>query len=242
MMDKDQLLQEYFTGTPLTDEQQRELNTYLEKDPDFREKFEFELEKDVKAMVQQENRAHLKARLQALEKRENLAMPAKPKPWRPLAIAASLAVLISLAWYLNLFNTSPNYFEEYYQPYPNTEVVITRNTPQSLEVEAFSAYDMEDFNKASLLFEQLKGESNAGYIDFYLGQCYLEMGNISQAIASLTLASNTKNDYQSEGTWYLALAQLKAKDEDHAKEALQKLVSQNGYKAEEAAKLLEKLK
>ncbi|MEM9686606.1 MAG: tetratricopeptide repeat protein [Bacteroidota bacterium] len=242
-MKKEELLYKYFLDE-LSTEESEQFYALLETDSAFKAQFEFE--KSVQRVVRTAERATLKDKLQGLE--QDIQQPVRHKwfhrtSWR---IAASVAILIAVGLYYYTSNVTADMERLYtlnYEKYPNTVYPITRgdNQDDSTERMAFVAYEASDYAGAIVLFTQLREEKQAKYIDFYLAQSYLGEGQIENAIASFKRISTNTSDFAEEARWYLALAYLKNEDKERAVQQLTAIVSEKGYKQQEALTLLEKL-
>jgi tetratricopeptide (TPR) repeat protein len=76
---------------------------------------------------------------------------------------------------------------------------------------------------------------------FYGGLCFYNLNEIDQAIESFQkVIANPFNNFDEEALWYLANAYDLKNDKVKAKELLQMIVSQKGYYAKQADKMLKK--
>ena len=243
-MKKEELLHKYFLEE-LSQEEHSEFTALLEKDAEFKEQFDFE--RSVQRAIKSKKRKELQEKIQGFENESNISPKGKVIIWRPLLIAASIALLFSLGIYVfNPFkNDDPSrLYAESYQKYPNTVFPITRGSDQnkSTEFQAFEAYEMNDDAKAIELFKTLQEEQSADYINFYLGQSYLNNDQAQEAITQFQEIISNQQQFSDEAQWYLALAYLKNEDIENAIKALELIHSKKGYKAEETEKLLEVLR
>ncbi|WP_299319204.1 hypothetical protein [uncultured Maribacter sp.] len=244
MMDKEQLLLKYFDGS-LTPDEKVNFNQFLESDAEFKTQFEFE--KDVKSVVRKTENNSFKKMLQGFES-ELSGAPSQEKQnfWKPLSIAASIAVLIGVSWFVfnsDVFNGTEELYASNYEKYPNTVYTITRGdaTDESLERLAFEAYETDDFETAITYLFELKEKTRLDYVDFYLGQAYLANGDYLKATDKFQEIISINSEFKDEGYWYAALANLKLEQEEEAKKLLEKLIKMGTYKKNEATELLEKL-
>jgi len=242
-MEKENLINKYFAGT-LTKEEQVTFDKLLAQDANFQEQLRFE--EDVKAVVQSEQRQQLKQKLQKIENQLESTKPVKKSYWKPLSIAASILLLFSASWFL--YNSiSPKSAEELYaanyEVYPNTVYTITRGDSQddSLERQAFEAYEQNDLTSAIELFEELNAKSGLDYVEFYLGQVYMANNNVEKALDLFEKIITEESDFQIEALWYAALCQLKLDKPDKAIPLLKQLVVDGSYKKEISTELLNEL-
>lgn len=244
-MDKEQLLYRYFSNS-LTPEQKRLFDDLLETDSEFKEQFDFE--KDIERVIRAKESARLKHKLTGFEKEVSKDIPLRTLPrtnYRKWAIAATVALVVGLGWlgYNNF--TGPDYtnlYNENFQQYPNTVYTISRSdSDETLERDAFVAYESGDFTNAADKFKTISKVNTSDYLDFYLGMSYLNLDQFEEAKAYFTNTINSKSEFVDEAYWYSALIALKEKDQEHAKEYLMKLIATDGYNQERAKQLLEKL-
>lgn len=244
MMDKEILLLKYFDGS-LSEEEKVVFNQFLEEDDEF--KSQFLLEKDVQAVIREENRIGLKKKLQRFEtERETVSTGNKRTWWKPLSIAASIILLLGASWLLfnsNAFNGQEQLFANNYEKYPNTVYTITRSdvSDDSLERMAFEAYETNNYDAAIEYLLDLKEKTRLDYVDFYLGQSYLANENYLKAIDRFQEIIEINSEFKQEAYWYAALANLKLDQNKEAKQLLEELVQNKKYKFKEASELLKKL-
>lgn len=236
-METANLISKYFSEG-LTSEEARQLEALLNENPEQREAFDFE--KNLRSGLMADEKQELKAQLQEFEK--NLAIPERQsrslnKRW--MAIAASLVLFASLGVWLWQQNQSSRLYDDYFQGYEQTEMVITRNAPQSLKRAAFNAYDMEDYEQAISYLEQIKAAEQTDYVDFYLGLSHLQLGDADKALPYFETVIAQDSKYAAEALWYAALGQLKIKNKQRAANYLSQLLNKGGFKQQEAKALLE---
>jgi len=242
-MENEELIHKYFQDK-LTPEEQNQFDKLLKEDTDFKEQFEFE--NNVQEIIKDKERTVLKDKLQKFEKEIKNPSDNKFLFWKPLRIAASIAIILVAGWYFYTINFSMNAEKLYtanYEKYPNTIYAITRDTTKdtSLEFRAFEAYEASDFERSIPLFTELKESKNPEYVDFYLAQSYLNNDQLDKAIGLFTDISTHKKEFSSESYWYLALTFLKANKKKKAIKTLENLIQDGGYKKVEATILLKKL-
>lgn len=244
-MNKELLLQNYFSNR-LTAEQEQLLEKLLHTDEDFKAQFDFE--KNLQQVIRQEEKINLKTKLIAFEKDMVRKQPVRHQPrtnYRKLALAASIALLIGLGWlgYLNF--SGPNYgqlYEENFQDYPNTVYAITRGeSVESIEREAFTAYELGDYERAVKSFEKISESDKKEYLDFYLGMSHLNLGQLNKAKTFFDKAVASNSEFEPEAYWYLALISIKEEDKQSAKNYLRTLTSKFDYNKGKALELLGEL-
>ncbi len=244
-MDKETLLLKYFAES-LSVEEEMAFTSLLEKDAEFRAQVAFE--EDLQRTIQHRERAALKSKLKTYESQNSKGQ--KPTVFRRamgyLKIAASLAVLLATSWFVYQSYTTPNLeklYEANYSKFPNTVYTITRSDTldNSPERKAFEAYEGNDLKAAVLYFEELSTISNLDYIPFFLGQSYLQNGQIEQALQQFESIVKKDTDFKSEALWYSSLGYLKLGNKSRARQKLQLLVTEGNYKKAQAQELLDTL-
>ena len=243
-MDKELLIQHYFSNQ-LTDEQRRLFKQLLASDADFKEQFEFE--KNLQGAIRNKQNIDLKSKLIGFEKEITEDIPAKQiRPsYRKWAMAASIAVMATLGWlgYTNL--SGPNFdalYDTNFQEYPNTAYTITRGDNQeSIERDAFVAYESGNYEIAVEKMQQIPLSQKEEYVDFYLAQSHMHLGNHARAkdLFGKIIKGNAK--FAAESYWYAALVSLKEGDKQTAIEQLRILLDSYDYQKEKATTLLKEL-
>ncbi|APQ19309.1 hypothetical protein A9200_01395 [Maribacter hydrothermalis] len=243
-MDKEELVLKYFDGS-LTEEEKVVFDQLVESDAEFKSQVEFE--KDVKSVIRnKENDSH-KKKLQGFESELSGGSTQKNRTfWKPLSIAASIALLIGVSWFVfnsDVFNGTAELYASNYEKYPNTVYTITRGdaTDESLERLAFEAYETNDYDAAITYLTELKEKTRLDYVDFYLGQAYLAKGANLKAINKFQEIISINSEFKDEAYWYAALSHLKLDQKKEAEILLMELVKMGTYKMKEATDLLEKL-
>lgn len=156
---------------------------------------------------------------------------------RPLSIAASVALLITAAYFIYLSFGSQSLYDQYNQ-HPSFSVT---------EMSAAPAYDL---SRAETAFQQGNYEVTRTELSAYLaenptdtmallfqGICQLELDNFTQAERIFSDIQAGTSDFQSLGEWYLALTYVKQEDVERAREVLS-TIPQTSEKYAEAQKLL----
>jgi len=240
-MDKEVLLYNYFSNS-LTDEEQQLFDKLLENDVDFKKQFVFE--RDLKRAIKEKEKGNLKAKLQEFESelKQKTAPQNNFKIW---ALAASFALLLSLGWfgYDSFFTLNYNeLYSENFKSYPNTSYTITRSdTDDSIERQAFVAYETGNYQTAIDHFEKLES-TKKNYIYFYKAQSYLKLDKTDKAKILFKKVITDNNQFVAESHWYLALIAIKEKDKQNTVSYLEQLIANYNFNKEKAEALLNKLK
>ncbi len=243
-MDKEVLLTNYFSNR-LTQDEEQLFNELLESDVDFKAKFDFE--QDLKRAIKNKENQDLKSRLVSFEKEivKEIPKSTPKKSYRYLAIAASVLILMGLAWMGYQDGSSSKYEDLYaanFREYPNTVFTITRgDTNGSLEREAFVAYESGNYFLAIEKFNQMPSEERQPYVDFYLAQSYLNSGTNEKAREYFEKTITKADTFIGESHWYLAMIALKEKDKEGAEHELKKLTEGYDFNKEKALVILKEL-
>jgi len=238
-MNKQDLLYLYFSNS-LTPEQEDLFQSLLESDAEFKAQFEFE--SNLKQVVKSQESDVLKAKLKGFEREIN-----KPTTsifnYRKFAIAASIALLMGWFGYNSFFGTNySSLYNSNFSEYPNTVYTITRgDTDNSLEREAFVAYESKDYQAAIDKFESIEDDAKKDYFNFYKAQAYLGLNDTENAQGLFKQVIQDNNQFVAESTWYMALTHLKQKDKDQAKIYLSKLIENFDFNKDKAQALLEEI-
>ena len=132
-----------------------------------------------------------------------------PRGW---AIAASVAALITVGWFL-LRNSEAASTDQLYTQYYSTDpglpttLNLQKNRPF---VEGMIDYKM---GKAEAAIERwrplLQGAPSNDTLQYYLGMAYLEADQINLAVKQLEQVELSSTSFSGRAQWYLALAHLK---------------------------------
>ncbi|ELR69147.1 hypothetical protein C900_05427 [Fulvivirga imtechensis AK7] len=154
------------------------------------------------------------------------------------AAAASLLLLISFVYILNLQST-PTY-EEYAHYEPLTLSSRSENE-QLLTQSAEAAFNSGQYTKASQHLEELLA-SNPDHINIklYLALSLIEIGEYTRAEVHLKAIEQGNSIYAPTANWYLALSYLKQGDKRACIAALKNIPPESS-KYKEAQELLKKL-
>lgn len=244
-MNKDELINGYFEGA-LSQNQLEEFNRLLKADSEFVTEFEFQ--KELKVSLKKEERKHLKAMFNDLNK-SNKKPETKVLPFRTWLAAASIVIVGGLASWFFYFNAPKLNANELYAanftPYDNIISPIERGGQdigkKDLRTKAFTAYEIGEYPEALELFKELKIKNNHSYIDFYSAIILMQLNKQEEAIPLLKKYIESNAILKDRALWYLALSHLKVKELDKSKLTLKKLISLESFKTKEANELLEKL-
>jgi|GEM_PF-5250122 len=165
---------------------------------------------------------------------------------RIMLLASAALVLLALAIFVLVRNNeAPDYkalFDKYYTHY--NFIIAFRQSGDSVSHlnKGMQLYKAGNYKQAITSFLAAR-ESSWQITDFYLGLCYLEIGNYAKSVEYLKMVSDSSTDQQYEARWYLALAYLAQGNQQETTKLLENIVkNQKDYFREQALKLLSDLK
>lgn len=164
-------------------------------------------------------------------------------PRRLLAVAAAaLLLLVAGLWYMGgPGDRTDDYLSDYFEPYPNRAVNLTRGTPDDLRTRAFSAYEAGEFSAALQAMEELQLNGPDDVLDFYRANALLAMGRAAEARPLLDrLTESPDFPLPEQARWYAALAALATEDFADARRRLERLTdSPQAFNRDQALRILE---
>ena len=205
-------------------------------------KAQFEFENNLKQVIKHQERDTLKAKLQGFERDLNKNTRSIFN-YANFAIAASIAILVGWFGYHSFFGINyTNLYDSNFTEYPNTVYTITRgDTDNSLEREAFVAYESKDYATAITKFDAIAIDAKKDYFSFYKAQSYLGLGNTQKAKLLFDQVIENNDQFAAESLWYLALIHLKEENKTEAIVNLKKLIEDFNYNKTKAQALLDAL-
>jgi len=159
--------------------------------------------------------------------------------WVSLAAAACLVAFL----YLGVIRPTPSertanaiyreYYDGVYQNFIALDYRSGENT-NTAHQEAFKAYDLKDYQKATTLFSEIPQKSDT--VLFYLGNSWLALKKYEKAGDCFQKALETGQFMVDQSRWYLALSLIKTGKMDEAESLLREL---SGYRNSYQPKALE---
>jgi tetratricopeptide (TPR) repeat protein len=231
-----QLIIKHFSGET-SPEEEKDILKYLNQDPDFKKEFE-----EYRELIQGIKYNGFKEDFQKIKLLESKADIADIKSrtirktfW---SIAAVISILIVGSVFLLISgNKNERLFREYFEVYPVIGENITRGNE---DVQAgFRYYQQGQYGLAISEFEMLDQEDP--FIQYYLGNAYLAIGNSDKAINSFKSITGEDFDLAVQTKWYLSLAYLKQGDLARAKALLSGISEGNTSYSPKAKKILDDL-
>lgn len=235
-----ELIEKYFENN-LTSEEQFLFDEKLKNDADFKSELEFHSE--LKNAIIVSERAKIKAKIKGFEssKKDNIKV-FNLRKLMPYAAVFLVVISIGIFFILNQKTDSNQLYASNFEPYPNIEVSNLRsNSENSLENEAFTAYDLENYKLAHELFTEVLETESKDYLHFYNAMCTMQLENFDLAIKELSTVNENDSKYYEKAIWFKALIYLKLNKKKDTKILLEELVNHYSFKKEEAKQLLSKL-
>jgi len=160
------------------------------------------------------------------------------------AAAVSLIVVaVVTLYFLSNQETTDSIFLSFYKPYPATS--ITRSL-ESAPDRAFQLYASGDYERASVLLEEMRTDSvhaHDPFLNLLLGNCYLNLNDFAKAYERLDeVRTSGEEVLGQQADWYYALALLKEGRKDESMELLISIRSAHAIYSGQADKLIEQLK
>lgn len=220
----------------------------LENDPELKE--EVDLYREVEEAISDTEALDLRSQLDEIHEEltpqlEKMKKRSSKQVLR-YAVAASIAVIISLGTYSLFFKKVDNnkIVTEFYKPYDVTLVNRSANTSITpLMREALYKYETKDYEEAIVLFKEIleiNPQMTASHL--YSGISYLEIEQYKNAEKSLTaVLEHNDNLYMEQADWYLGMVYLLNEEKDKARMQFRKISNSDGYYEDEARKILRKL-
>ncbi|MDF1571911.1 MAG: tetratricopeptide repeat protein [Bacteroidales bacterium] len=169
------------------------------------------------------------------------------KPWHYAATAAiALILAIGLASVLDRPLSNKDLLKKYYKPYEVALMNRSLNDPttETYLTKASLFYQEGDFMNAIEHFELfLENQPDNAGAQLYLGISLYEEDRYHDAEVSLNkVVDHQDNLYVDKAEWYLGLCYLALNENERARRKFAVLASGNSDKADEAQKLLRKIK
>jgi len=235
-MDKQELIAQYFLKK-LSPEAKKEFDYLMETDAEFAKEVTFQ--KNLKTVIEKEERAAVKTQLKDFEAEENPTF--NYKKW---LAAASIIVLLGISsfWYFNKSIDAEKLYTEHFEPYQNVVHPIVRGeTKTDLKTEAFTAYETKKYKEALDLFDTLLKENDDETIAFYKANILLKLNKTDEAVTIFKTNLKTPDSLDAKNNWYLALAYLKLNKIENAKVILAELDTSSSFKNKRVKQLLKQL-
>ncbi|MCB0685941.1 MAG: tetratricopeptide repeat protein, partial [Saprospiraceae bacterium] len=161
-----------------------------------------------------------------------------------LAVAVSVAAIFAFIFIpaITTNPTSEQLFTMNFEIAPNRLNQIARGSiSKQISAPAYQAYDQGDYWQAAQLFEKTMDESAYRLTDlFYLGNCYLALGEWEKAINALKEVAYSPHSMAENAKWYLSLAYLRTGEIEKARDLLKEVAAPTD-RAKKAKKIFRQL-
>ncbi|NQY05306.1 MAG: hypothetical protein HRT68_03630 [Flavobacteriaceae bacterium] len=160
--------------------------------------------------------------------------------WFKYAIAASLALIISLSIFFSKESSEDLYVK--YLDMEELPSLVEREHEDKLS-KAYTYFENKSYNKAIPLFEKIVQESNEqkGTLLIYLGISYMESNEFNKAEAAFIELKESDLLDAPKANWFLALLALKQSNKEDAESLLKEIIAKNRYNSDKAVQLIEEL-
>lgn len=236
------LIEKYFSKR-LTPNESLEFKRRYETDSEFKQEVDFL--KDLKSVAATEDDVQFKNQLKSYESEISKPKKITTSTWlKPLiAVAALVFVVLSITFLMNDSYDENQLFSHYFEPSKNVSAPIVRsNTNETILNNGFIAYSEAEYEQAILLFEKAYQNSANSELLFYQGNAHLALGETENAIEKFEEHLKYSDILTNRTHWYLALAYLKTKQPEKAKQELKTFLSSSEtFKKDDARSLLKKL-
>ena len=246
MMDEKlfETMENYINGR-MTAEEQQSFEQEMSSNPELRE--ELEMHRKLVSSIETESVRHMLEQIHE----ENFSQEETPlvslrsrARYFPLAIAASVALLILAGWWVFSWQSSQPeaLYATYYSPDEGLPTTLGYMDDAQF-AEGMISYKMGDYAEALDYWQPLLSADPANdTLNYYGGLAYLGSGQAEKAIAHLEkVTANEGSAYQTDARWYLALAYLKNERTTEAQALLQILTEEDSPYREASREILEKL-
>jgi tetratricopeptide (TPR) repeat protein len=158
-----------------------------------------------------------------------------------LALAAAIALLITLVPFYYEGPSNDKLFIKYFEPFDSPGSGTERGTNTiSDKGKAYEAYDNGRYDEAVILFEDLLRKTDDPIIHLCLGNAQLQLGQLDKAEKSFNYVLTEHEDLVTPAKWYQALTYLKQNRMERAKSTLWQISKSSTY-GEKAQNLLKDL-
>ena len=229
-MERHERIEAYLLGE-LSEAERLAFEEEMQKDEAL--KAEVEQAEAVHKLVVQESRQELKSRLHEIREEGPPAKPLRSGFSRPLAIAATVVVLLvsAMALYFLLNNTSDEgLYAKYYEPHPNMLTTMGEQNPDQSLILAMDQYDQGNYQAALEHFQDYPEDGPYSIqVKLYTGVSYLELDQPEEALVVFSsFDHNNQFLFNHLFLWYEALTQLRLENYSACRKLLDQLEAVGG--------------
>ena len=172
-----------------------------------------------------------------------VAMPRR-RSYFPMAIAASVALLILAGWWVfNLQTSSPeSVYAAYFTPAEGLPTTLGYSTNTDF-AEGMVSYKLEEYAEALEYWQPLlEADPTNDTLNYYVGVTSLADEQSDSAIDYLTTVVNSEqSSFRTSAQWYLALSYLKSDQREQAKSLLKDLANRDNPYQSQSSEILQKI-
>lgn len=214
---------------------------------------EIELARDIDTAIKEDDIMRLRGNLQGIagainaENRAEQSFAGRFRPRKALivAVAASLAILLSITGLLSKQSSQGDLYRKYHSAYETPGVVRSASITSSQTLAmALQKFDNRDYEQAIGLLQKVISEDQknmAGH--FYAGAALQETGKYRQAINKYeTVIVDNDNLFTEQAQWYIALCYLRTNEDKKAYIQFDKIAKKEGFYQLKAKAILRKMK
>jgi tetratricopeptide (TPR) repeat protein len=166
--------------------------------------------------------------------------------WKVAAAVVLVSLSVGVIFQLQQPSSPQDLFNQHFEPYTNQYVSPMRGDDIAADpmVQAFMAYDADDYSAAVAGFETILGQEEYKeehtLVLFYLGSAQLAQDQGEASINTFERYLEISQDNVAQAKWYLAMGYLKVNRVEEAKLLLKELKQSEEY-GKEAGRILKKL-
>ena len=223
--------QEQFEAEMATDEQLRE---------------EVELHRKLISSVETESLRQLLEQIheENFESETKVVSLPRRRSYFPMAIAASVALLILAGWWIfNLQTLSPeSVYAAYFTPAEGLPTTLGYSTNTDF-AEGMVSYKLQEYTEALEYWQPLlEADPNNDTLNYYVGVTFFADEQPDSAIGYLTdVVSSEQSSLRTSAQWYLALSYLKTDQSEQAKSLLEDLTNRDNPYQSRSSEILQKM-
>jgi tetratricopeptide (TPR) repeat protein len=215
---------------------------------DLRKGIDYSIMKSLK-----EDLKHLEASLPEVELEPDVQHRIDPVPttnrfriWKVAAAVVLVSLSVGVIFQLQQPSSPQDLFSQYFAPAENLYVSIKRGDDIEANplVQAFQAYDAEEYSVAIAGFERILGQEEFkdqhSMVQYFLGSAQLAQGQSEASITTFERYLEISQDNIVQAKWYLAMGYLQENRVEEATSLLKELKQSEAY-GKEAGRILKKL-
>jgi tetratricopeptide (TPR) repeat protein len=161
----------------------------------------------------------------------------------PLVASIAILIIVSL-WQLITIVSPEKVYSKFYRPY-EADLSTRSVNPSADKINvAYLLYQKGEYEASyEILNNYLSKNSDNQTARFFQGMNAMQLGKMDRAISELKeVEKDYSTPYAMHARWYLSLSYLKINDVDEARKYLNRIVEDDVFYAEQAKKILKKIK